>query len=686
MAQPEIKDIIKRIKQLDQRIAIRHHLKPLDQTETVHYIGFRLQRAGAKSLLFTDEALQCIWQDTQGVPRLINTLCDLCLLEGYATGASIYQATGHAVVIAFDSGNLLPTAQIIRSKYPDKKIIFAADDDYQTEGNPGLAKATEAAKTVNGLLAVPTFPANREPMDSDFNDLARLAGSEAVLASIEAAAIASSATTVENTSQAESVSIINPLDAAIQRLAALSHLQYEQVRKTEAKSLGVRQATLDALVKAARKQKDDAGNLPFTETDPCPEQVDPATLLNEIKTVISRFIVCSKEVAVACGLWITMTWMIEKFDIAPYIVITSPEKRCGKTQLLSLLSKLSYRSIAASSITPSALFRSIEAWSPTLFIDEADACLKDNEELRGILNSGNSRDLAYVIRNVGDDHVPTKFNTFCPKAISGIGHISDTIEDRSIIMELRRKLPHEKVERLRYADPAMFSELRSKLARFAEDYGEDVRQKRPPLPDELNDRDQDKWESLLAIAMTAGDEWFKTGTAAALKLTGSETASQTIGTDLLTAIQGIFVKKKIDRIFTEDLINALCANDEERWKTYSKGFPITARQLASTLKPYGIHSKSVRIGEDNAKGYEIEQFADAFSRYISSSAFSSVTRSQHNKNNDISQFPNVTHCDYVTDKKQPNYTNLKECDLVTDKNHEQPEIFLTEDDFQGVTL
>ena len=61
MAQPEIKDIIKRIKQLDQRIAIRHHLKPLDQTETIHYIGFRLQRAGAKSLLFTEEALQRIW-------------------------------------------------------------------------------------------------------------------------------------------------------------------------------------------------------------------------------------------------------------------------------------------------------------------------------------------------------------------------------------------------------------------------------------------------------------------------------------------------------------------------------------------------------------------------------------------------------------------------------------------------
>jgi general secretion pathway protein A len=93
IAQPEIKDIIKRIKQLDQRIAIRHHLKPLDQTETEHYIGFRLQRAGAKSPLFTDEALQRIWQDTQGVPRLINTLCDLCLLDGYTTGARTVDAS-----------------------------------------------------------------------------------------------------------------------------------------------------------------------------------------------------------------------------------------------------------------------------------------------------------------------------------------------------------------------------------------------------------------------------------------------------------------------------------------------------------------------------------------------------------------------------------------------------------------
>lgn len=109
------------------------------------------------------------------------------ICEGYATGASIHQATGHAVVVAFDSGNLAVVSRVIRLKFPDMKIIIAADDDYTTEGNPGISKATEATKAVNGLLAVPVFPDNREIKDTDFNDLARLAGLEAVKACIESA-------------------------------------------------------------------------------------------------------------------------------------------------------------------------------------------------------------------------------------------------------------------------------------------------------------------------------------------------------------------------------------------------------------------------------------------------------------------------------------------------------------------
>ena len=121
------------------------------------------------------------------------------ICEGYATGASIYQATGHAIVIAFDSGNLAAVSQVIRLKFPDMKIIIAADDDYATEGNPGLTKATEAAKAVNGLLAVPIFPDKRGTKDSDFNDLARLVSSDAVKACIEAARQSASITVENNT-------------------------------------------------------------------------------------------------------------------------------------------------------------------------------------------------------------------------------------------------------------------------------------------------------------------------------------------------------------------------------------------------------------------------------------------------------------------------------------------------------
>lgn len=110
------------------------------------------------------------------------------LCEGYATGASIHEATRHAVAVAFNAGNLLDVAQALRSKYPALKIILAADDDWQTEGNPGRTKATEAARAVGGFLAVPRFPADRPDKATDFNDLHALVGLEAVKAGIDAAA------------------------------------------------------------------------------------------------------------------------------------------------------------------------------------------------------------------------------------------------------------------------------------------------------------------------------------------------------------------------------------------------------------------------------------------------------------------------------------------------------------------
>jgi putative DNA primase/helicase len=111
----------------------------------------------------------------------------LCITEGYATGASVYEATGHAVAIGFDAGNLLPVAQSLRRRLPGIRLILCADDDANTMGNPGLTKAKEAAEAVGGLLAVPDFGANRPSGMTDFNDLHRCAGLKAVRACIERA-------------------------------------------------------------------------------------------------------------------------------------------------------------------------------------------------------------------------------------------------------------------------------------------------------------------------------------------------------------------------------------------------------------------------------------------------------------------------------------------------------------------
>lgn len=102
------------------------------------------------------------------------------------------------------------------------------------------------------------------------------------------------------------------------------------------------------------------------------EVINPNQLLLEIEQVIRRFIICDEITVIATVLWIAMTWFIDVIQVAPLAVITAPEKRCGKSQLLFLLNRLVRHPLSASNITPAALFPAIDKWQPTLLIDEAD--------------------------------------------------------------------------------------------------------------------------------------------------------------------------------------------------------------------------------------------------------------------------------------------------------------------------
>ncbi len=104
----------------------------------------------------------------------------VCIAEGYATGATIHELTGYPVVVAFDAGNLESVAQSIRTQYPDAQIIVCADDDWKTHANPGKSAAFKAAQLVGGTILCPLFDESRLDGDTDFNDMARLFGSQAV--------------------------------------------------------------------------------------------------------------------------------------------------------------------------------------------------------------------------------------------------------------------------------------------------------------------------------------------------------------------------------------------------------------------------------------------------------------------------------------------------------------------------
>ena len=419
----------------------------------------------------------------------------------------------------------------------------------------------------------------------------------------------------------------NPsLNDTIALLAQLPTPEYDRVRKAEAQRLKIQLKTLDDEVKAARLQAAPTNQPPFPIVEPWPTEVDPAQMLDEVTEVILRYVVMESYQARAAALWIAMSWVIEVIEVAALALITAPEKACGKSQLLVIFGYLVARPLPAANSTASFLFRAIEMWHPTLLVDEADTFIRESEELKGIINAGHTRHNAYVGRvvAVGDTFEPRLFIVWGAKAFAGIAlerHLPDATISRGILFVLRRKLPHEKVGRLRHADREVFVTLARKLARFAQDFSERIRQSRPALPDALSDRDQDNWEALFAIADCAGPRWREYAEDAALKLSAETDGSASKGNELLADIKVVFERKEVTRISTADLLEALILDDPEApWATYNRGRPLAARQLSRLLEPYGIHSKTVRFGPFTPKGFDLSQFTDAFARYLTQTA------------------------------------------------------------------
>lgn len=406
--------------------------------------------------------------------------------------------------------------------------------------------------------------------------------------------------------------------AVIATLAELSNLEFELQRKETAKAIGLRVSAIDQLVNDARSQSCATA----AEAEPLwPEPVEGAALLDEIVSTIRKYVILGLAESHAVALWILFTHCFSAASFSPRLAATSPEKRCGKTTLLKILLAACPHALPSSNVSVATLYRIIQSQRPTLILDELDSFLPGNEWLRGILNSGHDPQFAFVLRCASDEHAPKSFSTWTPIALGLIGKLPETLEDRSIEIRMRRKLPGEKVERFRTQQiAAIKSTLLHKCARWAYDNLAALREQEPPPPPAaLNDRAADSWEPLFAIAEVAGREWPERARQAAVALVHADGEGDSIRTRLLSDLRILFGEHGAAALPSRDICEALAQVEDGPWPTFDKGRPLTQAQLARLLKPFGVSPLSIRpdgAPDRTAKGYKLADLQDPFARYL----------------------------------------------------------------------
>jgi hypothetical protein len=346
-------------------------------------------------------------------------------------------------------------------------------------------------------------------------------------------------------------------------------------------------------------------------------------LLNDLSAFVRRYLVLSTAQSDICALWTVHTHAIDAAEFTPYLHIFSPVLRSGKTQLLKLLSMLVLKPWFTGRVTSAVLVRKTHGQHPTLLLDESDTAFSAGvdyaETLRGVLNTGFDRRGAYSMceRN-GEGWDTRDFLTFSPKAIAGIGRLPDTVQDRSIPIKLKRKLPTETCERFREKLVRPFAEqLHARIVRWTKANLKKLGRSSPLLPQELNDRQQDVCEPLLAIADFAEGEWPMRARRALLELcTGQVTADESIGTVLLTDIRSWFAKSAADRVQTRRLLKYLNSLEESPWAEFKSGRALTPQGLARLLRGFDIRPRDVRFGPGIQKGYLRAEFVEAWRRYL----------------------------------------------------------------------
>ena len=301
-----------------------------------------------------------------------------------------------------------------------------------------------------------------------------------------------------------------------------------------------------------------------------------------------------------------------------------PTRECGKSTIIDLLAKLAWGAITAANVSTASLFRLIERDQCTAMLDDIDSWItgEDRQDIASILNAGFKRGARVVrVEPTADGGLePKLFAVFGPKVLGGIGRktLADTTASRTIRVDMQKQpsLSLRALKRPRDAElEAQCGPLRAQARRWMLEHVDELKARRPSMPDSLVGRAADMADTLLAIAELAGSEWATRICATLTRALGRPDDRSDTKAQLLADLATLFTTRSAKWLASEDIVTWLKSLEERPWAEWGKkGQGLTTKALADLLSDFEIRSTK---GSDNAdrKGHLAKAFEPAWAAY-----------------------------------------------------------------------
>ena len=558
------------------------------------------------------------------LPALEGGPAEVVMCEGTEDALSVRAAGWTGPVVA-----TLGKGNIAHHSPPGTTVILLFDGDVAEHE---IDDALEAHKRANRTVRIARLPADTDP-----NDMLQ-AGRGAELLELLTGAEAKESTVVE----IEKALLRFPFDAD-------GHARYMAARRELAKKFKLTQAYLDQVRKrlaiAAHPELEDmVGKEIITDIEPAAHPVDGEEIFGKLMAEFTSLVVFDRDDgtqpagAVASSLWVISTHCYERFpargdplddvfDHATRLMISAGTIRSGKTRLLDTIACLGRRVLRASSLSAAVLFRACERFRPLVLLDEVDHARlhEDGNALTQLVNDGfEPGGAAWRVGGEKNERLDC-FRVFTPVALCGIGRLPPATEDRCVRIVLVRKPKSRKTARLNKSKKKALRALAPEILRWVQDNQKVLIQNLEPdfPPGVENDRDEDLWRPLLAIADTIGGEVPDLARRAMLELiaVGHE---QSVGEELMTAVHALMQQELVDHPKSRQIalprLVGLVNGVEGSWSEQRGGLGCNSQWLSKQLKSFSLSSKPVRDpihSESAARGYDVYELLAVSKRYRS---------------------------------------------------------------------